>query len=142
MQSTFSLRDYQLEAVGKGGNILKAKGLLILNYEVRTGKSHIALSIGSNYSNVLFVTKLKAISSIEKDYATASYTYPITIINYEQLHKYKPIYDLVIFDESHSLAAFPKATLKYSISYLFPTTHLLETMQTSTSGTMISALLK
>ena len=112
MQSTFSLRDYQLEAVGKGGNILKAKGLLILNYEVRTGKSHIALSIGSNYSNVLFVTKLKAISSIEKDYATAGYTYPITIINYEQLHKHKPIYDLVIYDESHSLAAFPKPSIR------------------------------
>ncbi len=112
MQSTFSLRDYQLEAVAKGGEILKAKGLLILNYEVRTGKSHIALSIGSNYSNVLFVTKLKAISSIEKDYATAGHTYPITIINYEQLHKHKAIYDLVIFDESHSLAAFPKPSIR------------------------------
>jgi hypothetical protein len=112
MQSTFSLRDYQLEAVTKGGEILKAKGLLILNYEVRTGKSHIALSIGSNYSNVLFVTKLKAISSIQKDYATAGYTYPITIINYEQLHKHKSNYDLVIFDESHSLAAFPKPSIR------------------------------
>ena len=61
----FQLREYQSEAVSKGGEILKYKGLLILNYEVRTGKSHIALSIGSNYSNVLFVTKLKAISSIE-----------------------------------------------------------------------------
>ena len=112
MQSTFSLRDYQLEAVAKGGEILKAKGVLILNYEVRTGKSHIALSIGGNYSNVLFVTKLKAISSIEKDYATAGYTYPITIINYEQLHKHKSTYDLVIFDESHSLAAFPKPSIR------------------------------
>ena len=108
----FQLREYQSEAVTKGREILKAKGLLILNYEVRTGKSHIALSIGSNYSNVLFVTKLKAISSIEKDYATAGYTYPITIINYEQLHKYKPIYDLVIYDESHSLAAFPKPSIR------------------------------
>ena len=108
----FQLREYQSEAVSKGSEILKAKGVLILNYEVRTGKSHIALSIGSNYSNVLFVTKLKAISSIEKDYATAGYTYPITIINYEQLHKHKPIYDLVIFDESHSLAAFPKPNIR------------------------------
>lgn len=112
MQSTFSLRDYQLEAVAKGGEILKAKGVLILNYEVRTGKSHIALSIGSNYSNVLFVTKLKAISSIEKDYTTAGYTYAIKIINYEQLHKHKSTYDLVIFDESHSLAAFPKPSIR------------------------------
>lgn len=108
----FQLREYQSEAVTKGSDILKAKGLLILNYMVRLGKSHIALSIGSNYSNVLFVTKLKAISSIEKDYATAGYTYPITIINYEQLHKHKSIYDLVIFDESHSLAAFPKPSIR------------------------------
>jgi hypothetical protein len=108
----FELREYQTEAVTKGGEILKSKGLLILNYEVRTGKSHIALSIGSNYSNVLFVTKLKAISSIQKDYATAGYTYPITIINYEQLNKHKSNYDLVIFDESHSLAAFPKPSIR------------------------------
>ena len=108
----FQLREYQSQAVTKGSEILKAKGVLILNYMVRLGKSHIALSIGSNYSNVLFVTKLKAISSIEKDYCTAGYTYPITIINYEQLHKHKPIYDLVIFDESHSLAAFPKPSIR------------------------------
>ena len=108
----FQLREYQSEAVSKGSEILKAKGVLILNYMVRLGKSHIALSIGSNYSNVLFVTKLKAISSIEKDYCTAGYTYPITIINYEQLHKHKSTYDLVIFDESHSLAAFPKPSIR------------------------------
>ena len=108
----FQLREYQSQAVTKGSEILKAKGVLILNYMVRLGKSHIALSIGSNYSNVLFVTKLKAISSIEKDYCTAGYTYPITIINYEQLHKHKSTYDLVIFDESHSLAAFPKPSIR------------------------------
>ena len=102
------LRDYQIEASANGIDILKRKGVLILNYEVRTGKTHIALSIASNYQKVLFVTKLKAISSIENDYNVAGYTFDITIINYEQLHKYKPIYDLIIFDESHSLAAFPK----------------------------------
>jgi hypothetical protein len=108
----FELRLYQLEAVTKGIEVLRNKKILILNYQMRLGKSHIALSIGSNYSNVLFVTKLKAINSIEKDYATACHTYPITIINYEQLHKHKPIYDLVIFDESHSLAAFPKPSIR------------------------------
>ncbi len=107
---TFQLRDYQQEALNKGINILNQKGVLILNYEVRTGKSHISLAIGSNFTNVLFVTKLKAISSVQNDYNTAGHTYSITITNYEQIKKLKPIYDLIIFDESHSLSALPKPT--------------------------------
>lgn len=107
-QHHFKLRDYQIEAFEKGTQILKQRGLLILNYEVRCGKTHIALEIGKNYKKVLFVTKLKAISSIQNDYEAANHLYDITVINYEQLKKYKPVYDLIIFDESHSLAAFPK----------------------------------
>lgn len=107
-QHHFELRDYQIEAVSNGSEILRQRGLLILNFQVRTGKTHIALAIGSKYKNVLFVTKLKAISSIEKDYEAAWHSFNITVINYEQLKKYKAVYDLVIFDESHSLAAFPK----------------------------------
>jgi hypothetical protein len=61
---------------------------------------------------VLFITKKKAISSIQKDFATAGYFYDLTITNYEQLHKLKSEYDLIICDESHSLAAFPKPSLR------------------------------
>lgn len=107
-QHHFNLRDYQIQAVNNGIEILKQRGLLILNFEVRTGKTHIALSIASNYKKVLFVTKLKAIGSIQNDYQLAGHSFDITIINYEQLKKHKAAYDLVIFDESHSLAAFPK----------------------------------
>lgn len=104
----FELRDYQKEASLQGLEILKKHKILILNYEVRTGKTHIALDISKNYNNVLFVTKKKAISSIEKDYNTAKHNFKITIINYESLHKINGNFDLVIADESHSLGAYPK----------------------------------
>ncbi len=104
----FSLRDYQIETSIKGLEILKNFKILILNFEVRTGKTHIALDIAKNYKNVLFVTKKKAISSIERDYLEANHNFNITIINYESLHKINGNYDLVIADESHSLSAFPK----------------------------------
>jgi superfamily II DNA or RNA helicase len=97
----FELRDYQQTAVNNGTQVLKENGILILNYEVRTGKTHIALAIASHYQNTLFVTKKKAISSIESDYTTAGYTNSLKVINYEQLSKYKAEYDLIIFDESH-----------------------------------------
>ena len=102
------LREYQKEASEQGLEILKNEKILILNFEVRTGKTHIALDIAKNYNNVLFVTKKKAISSIESDYNTANHNFKITIINYESLHKINDKFDLVIADESHSLGAFPK----------------------------------
>ena len=104
----FELRDYQQEAVNNGAEILAKHHILILNFEVRTGKTHIALDIAKNYNNVLFVTKKKAISSIESDYKAANHQFNIKVINYESLHKVRNDYDLVICDESHCLAAFPK----------------------------------
>jgi hypothetical protein len=104
----FKLREYQQEAANKGKIILNEFGILILNFEVRTGKTHIALNIGANYESVLFVTKKKAISSIEKDYNTANHSYKIQVINYESLHKVKGEFDLIICDESHCLGAYPK----------------------------------
>lgn len=106
--SHFKLRDYQLEASVNGSKILKENHILILNFEVRTGKTHIALDVGKNYESVLFVTKKKAIDSIEKDYVTAGHKFNITVINYESLHKVRSFYDLIICDESHGLSAFPK----------------------------------
>jgi len=104
----FKLRKYQKEASIIGLLKLQKHKILILNYEVRTGKTHIALEIAKNYNNVLFVTKKKAIQSIESDYETALHSFKMTIINYESLHKVKDSFDLVIADESHSLASYPK----------------------------------
>ena len=104
----FKLRDYQVQLSLDVTAKLKAYKICILNAEVRCGKTHVALDVASTYNNVLFITKKKAISSIEDDYDTAGHTFPITIINYESLHKIKGDFDLVICDESHSIAAFPK----------------------------------
>jgi len=121
----FKLRDYQEEIARRGLNILSARKILILNMEVRTGKTHTSLNIASNYKNVLFVTKKKAISSIEDDYKTAGHTFPITIINYESLHKVEGKFDLVIADESHSLAAFPKPSNRTKALKKLVTGHLI-----------------
>jgi hypothetical protein len=57
---------------------------------------------------VLFITKKKAISSIEADYQMLKPNFTLDVINYESLHKIEGSYDLVILDEAHSLGAFPK----------------------------------
>lgn len=78
--------------------------------EVRTGKTLTAL-LAAHYveaSRVLFVTKLKAIKSIENDYQLFRFGYTLKVTNYEQLHHCNGTYDVVIIDEAHSVGAFPK----------------------------------
>jgi len=80
--------------------------------EVRTGKTLTALQTAQNYGakNVLFVTKIKAFSSIQWDYDQMEFTYKLTIINKESLHKVNDNFDLVIYDEFHGFSAYPKAS--------------------------------
>jgi SNF2 family DNA or RNA helicase len=86
---------------------------------MRTGKSLTALSAASviykRGANVLFVTKKKAIPSIENDAKLLEYEFNLTVINYESLHKLPSTkYDLIIVDEAHSIGAFPKPSERYS----------------------------
>ena len=82
--------------------------------EVRTGKTLTSMGIAEELGckNVLFVTKKKAISSIEHDYKLLNPSFEITVINYESLHKVKSRpsnrFDYLVIDEAHSLGAFPK----------------------------------
>jgi len=79
--------------------------------EVRTGKTLTSLGIAQvlGCKEVLFVTKKKAISSIESDFLLLKPSYNITVINYESLHKIDNLpYDMLIVDEAHTLGAFPK----------------------------------
>jgi len=105
------LRDYQESIVSKACDVLKVSRFVYLAMEVRTGKTLTSLSICDNLKvkDVLFLTKKKAISSIQKDYDLLSPSYDITIINYESLHKI-PVkkWGAVILDEAHGLGAFPK----------------------------------
>lgn len=104
------LRDYQLELSHKAVGILKDKRIVYLAMQVRTGKTLTALHTAHLYGakNVLFLTKKKAISSIESDYKNFGYSFNITIVNDEQLPKIECNYDLIIHDEHHRFGAFPK----------------------------------
>lgn len=105
-------RDYQKDIINSGSTILRAHGFLYLAMEVRTGKTLTSLGISESVmaEHVLFVTKKKAISSIEEDYAMFQPSYKMTIINYESLHHVMDdeIWDLIILDEAHGLGAFAK----------------------------------
>ena len=104
------LRNYQKELANKGVTILTVHGIVYLAMEVRTGKTLTALEIANLYGskNVLFITKKKAIKSIEKDYTEFGYTFNLTVINNESLHLLNGEYDLLISDEHHRNGAFPK----------------------------------
>lgn len=78
--------------------------------EVRTGKTLTALQTAQNFGakSVLFVTKIKAFSSIQWDYDQMEFSFKLTIINKESLHKVDGDFDLIIYDEFHGFAAYPK----------------------------------
>lgn len=107
----FKLRDYQQDIAIKGLQILQTKKIVYLNMQVRTGKSCTSLEVAKNYGakKVLFLTKKKAIGSIESDYKNFGYTFEIQIINNESIHKVlDKDFDLVISDEHHRNGAYPK----------------------------------
>ena len=105
-------RDYQLKIIEDGQRVLDAHRFLYLAMEVRTGKTLTSLGIAQKLvrvNNVLFITKKKAISSIESDYNMLDPDYELTVINYESLHKIPENgWDMIICDEAHTLGAFPK----------------------------------
>ena len=103
------LTDYQIQGAKDGLAILKKHNIVYLAWEVRLGKTATVLTIAKNFQNVLFVTKLKAISSIVSDFQKLGYTYDLEMINYESIHKVKRTdYDLIILDEAHRLGGYPK----------------------------------
>ena len=107
------LRDYQVELSKKGVDILNMYKILYMSFEVRTGKSATSMEVARLFGakKVLFLTKKKAISSIQSDYNDFGFNsyYEITIINNESLHKVENTsqYDLIIMDESHRHGSFP-----------------------------------
>ncbi|HOK13351.1 MAG TPA: DEAD/DEAH box helicase [Candidatus Kapabacteria bacterium] len=104
------LREYQEALAHKAFEVLTNLKIVYLAMEMRVGKTLIALRAAEllNAKSVLFVTKKKAISSIEKDYKNGQFKFDIRITNFEQLKKCGGKYDVVIIDEAHSLGAFPK----------------------------------
>ena len=115
-KNTFEFRDYQEHIMSIGYDIITQHGFLYLAMEVRTGKTLTSLGLAQmiNSKNVLFITKKKAIDSIETDYKTLSPSYNLRVINYESLHivQDEQIWDLIICDEAHSMGAFPKPSAR------------------------------
>jgi hypothetical protein len=104
------IRDYQLAISIKAWNKLALYKIVYIAAEVRTGKTIMALNTAKLHGakNVLFLTKKKAITSIENDYKAMGYDYQLTVINNESIHKIEGNFDLLISDEHHRNGAFPK----------------------------------
>lgn len=106
-----TFRDYQKNIIFDGVGIIKKNRFLYLAMEVRTGKTLTSLGICDEIEakKVLFITKKKAISSIQNDYELLHPKFQIEVINYESLHKVRQTgWDVVICDEAHGMGAFPK----------------------------------
>jgi hypothetical protein len=107
-----ALRPYQETLSTDACSILERRGLVYFNIEVRCGKTLIALETCKKFGakNVLFITKIKAFSSIQWDYDNFGYKFNLTIINKESIHKIESNnFDVVVYDEVHQYGAFPKA---------------------------------
>lgn len=103
------LRQYQIDIADKASGVLSVFGYVYLAMQVRTGKTVTAIQTAINVGSksILFVTKKKAISSIEKD--SKAMGVPMIVTNYESLHKVdRRDFDCMILDEAHSIGAFPK----------------------------------
>lgn len=104
------LRQYQKDIAFKANEVLNKYKIVYLAMEVRTGKTLTSFNTAEIYGakNVLFLTKKKAIKSIENDYNDFGFTFNLTVINNESLHLVKGEFDLIISDEHHRNGAFPK----------------------------------
>jgi hypothetical protein len=105
------LRPYQKEISAKALTLLREKKIAYLAMEVRTGKTLTALNTANDYGakRVLFLTKKRAIKSIQDDYNALQTNYEIVIINNESLHTIlTDDFDIIISDEHHRNSSFPK----------------------------------
>ncbi len=107
-----TLRDYQYRIGQEASDKLKELKIAYIVSEVRTGKTLMALEACLKYgaNNVLFLTKKKAISSIESDYIEFGYQifFKLTVVNDEQIHNLPTDFDVAIHDEHHRFGAYPK----------------------------------
>lgn len=110
-----NLRDYQVDISRKGVDILKSSYILCLAMEVRLGKTFTSLDICRvlGFKSILFLTKKKAIPSIQSDADKILPGHDIVITNYESIHKIvRKDFNVIICDESHTMSAFPKPSLR------------------------------
>jgi hypothetical protein len=107
------LRDYQISGSELAAKILLSKRMVYLSWEVRCGKTLTAFTtlqkVGAD--ECLFVTKKKAIKSIQSDAETVGFN--ADVINYESLHKVAKKYKYIVIDEAHCIGSFPKPSKRF-----------------------------
>ena len=119
------LFEHQDKAVSQALPTLQMYKVVYLVMEVRTGKTLTSLTVADMYLKsevyrtqqspiVGFVTKKKAIPSIEADFKASGLTYKLIVTNYEAIHKIDTHVDLWILDEAHGLGQFPKPSKRTS----------------------------
>jgi len=111
---SITLRPYQIEISTRAAEHLDKNKFVYLSMEVRCGKTLTALNCLDHFilDKVLFITKKKAISSIESDWQALLPSYNLLVTNYDQLHNIKEKFDAIVIDEAHSLGSFPKPALR------------------------------
>ncbi len=105
---SFTPYPHQLEIADKAISILKENKLVYLACSPRVGKTIASLIVCDrmNYKSVLFVTKAKAISSVEKDFKLCGFNFNLSTVSHAGLHKAKDQYDCIIIDEAHAFGSF------------------------------------
>ena len=105
-----TLRDYQIDLSQKAVDILREKKIVYLAMAPRCGKTLTALNTCELFcaKSVLFVTKKKAISSIEKDYISMPFSFDLVVVNTESIHRINGTFDVVISDEHHKYGSYSK----------------------------------
>ena len=106
---------HQIQKSREALEVIKELGICLIQGEPRSGKTLTSILVAEeliDVSSVLVLTKKNAISGFNKFiHEDLRCTYYVT--NYEQVKKLrKEDYDFVILDESHSLGAFPKPSLR------------------------------
>jgi hypothetical protein len=111
-----NLRPYQTEAAISLIAILQQHRIAYLRGEVRVGKTLTVLDALKRLGvkSCLFVTKKKAIASIETDRDAIGLSEAVTVTNYEQVAKRANcFYEVLIVDEAHGIGAYPKPSKRW-----------------------------
>lgn len=117
--SNITPKAHQNRISKEGLEILKSYKILYLSMEERTGKSLTSILICEKLecSNILIVTKKRAIEGWQDLLTNFKHSKNYKIINFESLHKItesKNSFDIIIVDEAHhALSAFPKPSQTY-----------------------------
>lgn len=112
------LHKYQQRKVKEATQKLERHRCVYVAGEVRTGKTLVALHTAAYHlpegSQVLFITRKKAMASIKQDLKDSGLKkyFDVLIVSMDSLHKVAGKPDLVILDESHMFGTFPKPSAR------------------------------